>query len=168
MPNIDEVVRVGRNTYAWGSSRFLLDGLGYEGFKSIDLSQKLEVEKVWAARPDGKPVAFAGNGKYSVDGFKWTVLKDTAALMKAQLAAGGSLRPGLGSYGDAVFVFMAQCVEPIVGSLPITMVASWCKVASVAEKRDEGTGAIVEEWGIECLELIENGIPLWSIQRGLI
>ncbi len=168
MPSIDEVVRVGRSTYGWGSSRFNIDGQGIEGIRAVDWGQKLEIEAAYGARPDGKPLAYAGNGKWSVDGMKITMLKDTAMVVKGLLAAGGSLRPGLGSYGEALWVFMAQCVEPVVGALPITLVASWCKVISVNEKRDEGTGVLVEEWGISCLDLIENGIPLWSISRGLI
>lgn len=167
MPAIDEIVRVNQTTFAWGSSRFLIDGVPYEGILSIDYEEKLEIKEVHAARRDGRPVAYAGNGKYSVPNFKMRMLKDTFAVFQAQLAAGGLIRPGLGSYGDALWAFSAQCVEPIVGSTTISMVAAPCKVMGKRETREEGIEELVTEIDIKALNVIENGIPLWSLARSI-
>lgn len=165
---IDTVVRVNQSTYAWNSSVFLLDGQGIEGIKAVDYEEKREIEVVHAARPDGRPVAWAGGGKYTVPSFKIRMLKDTFAAVQAYLATGGLLNPGAGSYGDALFTFQLQCVEPIVGSIPITTIASPCRVVGKREAREEGIATLLTELDISCLQLIENGIPLWSVVRSLL
>lgn len=161
-------VRVNSTTYAWSSSIFLIDGVGIEGIVSVDYEEKREVDVVHAARQDGRPVAWAGSGKYSVPSFKVKMLKDTFADVQAMLAVGGMLGPGLGSYGDAIFTFQLQCVEPLVAALPITTVAAPCRITGKREAREEGIAALMTELDISCLQLIENGIPLWSLVRSLI
>ena len=165
---IDSVVRVNGTTYAWNSSIFMIDGVAIEGIVAVDHEEKREVGQAYASRQDGTPVAFAGGGKYSVSGFKIRFLKDTWEVVKQLLAAGGSLNPGAGSYGDAYWTWQAQCVEPIVGMLPITMNAGPCRIVGKREAREEGVEALVVEADIACLLMVENGIPLFSIVRGLL
>lgn len=165
---LDTIVRINQSTFAWTSSVFLVDGQGVEGITSLDYEEKREIEVAYAARQDGRPVAWAGGGKYSVPSFKMRMLKDTFAALQLYWGAGGLLNPGLGSYGDSIWTFQAQCIEPIVGSIPITLVASPCRVVGKRETREEGTGKLVTELDISCLELVENGIPLWSVARTLL
>jgi hypothetical protein len=165
---LDSVVRINNQTFAWSSSVFLVDGQGVEGITSLDWEEKREVEVAYAARQDGRPVAWAGGGKYSVPSFKMRMLKDTFAVLQAYWAAGGSLGPGAGSYGDSIWSFQAQCVEPVIGSIPITAVAAPCRVLGKRETREQGIGTLVTELDIGCLQLIENGLPLWSVVRSLL
>jgi hypothetical protein len=165
---IDTIVRINQTTFAWNSSLFLVDGQGIEGIVALDYEEKREIEIAYAARQDGRPVAWAGGGKYSVPSFKLRMLKDSFGALQTYLATGGLLNPGAGSYGDAVFSFQAQCVEPVIGNFPITLVASPCRVIGKRETREEGIGKLVTELDISCLELIENGIPLWSVVRSLL
>ena len=165
MPAIDQIVRINKSTFAWTSSVFMVDGQQVEGIKSLDYEEKREIEAVWAARQDGTPIAWAGGGKYSVPSFKMRMLKDTFSVLQAYWAASGTLGPGLGSFGDALWTFQAQCVEPVIGSIPITLVAAPCRVVGKRETREEGTGVLLTELDIGCLQLIENGIPMWSVVR---
>lgn len=162
---LDQLVRINQSTFAWSSSVFLVDGQSIEGIVALDYEEKREVAVAYAARQDGRPVAWAGGGKYSVPTFKMRMLKDTFMALQTYWAGAGLLSPGLGSYGDSIWTFQAQCVEPIIGSVPITTVAAPCRVLGKREAREEGTKELLTELDIGCLQLIENGLPLWSVVR---
>jgi len=164
MATIDQFLRVNFQTFAWSSSVIEIYGQGVEGIRSIDYEQKREFEIAYAARPDGTPIAWAGGGKYSVPGFKIKMLKDTASYLKLALLAPA----GAGSFGDAIFPVSIACIEPVVGSTPITTLASPCRVVGVRESREEGMATLLEEWDISCLRIIENGVPMFSVVRGLL
>jgi hypothetical protein len=172
MAAIDSFVRVNQRTYAWGSSLFQFDGLGVEGIVAVDFEEKLEIAVVHAARQSGRPVAFAGNGKYTIPAMKIRMLKDTFAVVQDAMAFGpiglqlGS--PGLGSFGDPLFTFSMQCVEPIVGMLPISAFFTPCKITGRREAREEGIKELVTELDLAVLGMVENGIPFWSVIRDLL
>ena len=163
--SIDGFLRINNTTFAWNSSIVTIDGLGIEGVLSIDYEEKRESPVVHANRADGRPVAWAGGGKYIPPMIKIKMLKDTWGLLQVQLAVGGLIAPGLGSYGDAQFALGLQCVEPVIGSIPIMAMAAPCKIVGKRESRAEGTEALATEIDVSCLQLIENGIPLWSLVR---
>lgn len=169
MAAIDSFVRVNQRTYAWGSSIFSIDAFPIEGIVAVDFEEKYEIAVVHAARQSGRPVAFAGNGKYTIPAMKIRMLKDTFAVIQSGLAIGplglALLNPGLGSFGDPLWMFGMQCVEPIVGALPISATFSPCKVTGRREAREEGIKELVTELDIACLSMVENGFPLWSVQR---
>jgi hypothetical protein len=172
MAAIDSFVRINQRTYAWGSSIFQMDGLGIEGIVAVDFEEKLEIAVVHAAKQSGRPVAFAGNGKYTVPAFKIRMLKDTWSVVQQAMGLGpiglmlGS--PGLGSFGDPLWTFSMQAVEPIVGMVPITAVFTPCKITGRREAREEGIKELVTELDIATLSMVENGIPFWSVVRDLI
>lgn len=168
MPAIDRIVRVNSSTFSWNSSAFMFDGQEIEGITSLDWEEKREVAVAYGARHDGTPLAWGEGGKYSVPSFKIKMLKDSWSVLQAYLAVGGLIRPGLGSYGDSVFTFQAQCIEPIVGSIPITAVATPCRVIGKRETREEGANILLTELDVGCLNLVENGIPLWSVARSIL
>lgn len=162
-----DFIRVNNTRYSWTSTRHLVDGQPFEGLVAVDYEQKRERKIVYANRQDGTSVGWT-SGKYSVPSFKAKFLKESAFAFKATLAAGGLISPGLGSYGDAEWTFMLQCVEPVVGAIPLTMLASPCTVIGDRESREEGMDELLVEFDIACLSLIENGIPLWSIARAAL
>ena len=163
--SLDGFLRVNNTTFAWASSILQIDGFGIEGFLSIDYEQKREVKVVHAARQSGLPVAWAGGGKYTVPSFKTKMLKDTWMVVKSYLAAGGLIAPGLGSYGDAQVSITLQAVDPTILSPPLTLVASPARVVGDRESRAEGVDELVQEVDWSVLQLVENGIPLWSVVR---
>jgi hypothetical protein len=170
MAAVDSFVRVGGRTYAWNSSIFQFDALGFEGIVAVDFEEKYEIAVVHAARQSGRPVAFAGNGEYSIPSMKIRMLKDSFALLQDLMASGaiGLLGPEPGSWGSSLFSFTMQCVEPVVGMLPITATFGACKFTGRREAREVGVKELVTELDVSCLAVLENGIPMWSVIRDLL
>lgn len=156
----DQVVRINGTTYSWNSVAFNFAAVPIEGIVQCDWEESREQPLVYAARRDGKPVARAGGGKYSPPTFKVKMLLDTWEFLKTTV-----LVPlGLGSFGDAVFPFAVQAIETTV----VQAMASGCKVVHVARAQSEGTEALFVELTISSLDFIENGVPLWSVQRAIL
>lgn len=154
-----DLIRVNDTIYGFNSCTFKLEGVPYIGIQSFDYEQKRERKIVYGAKRDGTPLGRT-SGKYSVPSMSLKVLKDTWDSMSTQLTA-----MGLGSYGDAEFVFIAQMVE--LGSLPITVVCSGCTIDGVKASHEEGVDELVVELEIGCLAIAENGKLLFSLARGL-
>lgn len=161
-----DFLRVNNTRYSWLSSRALVDGQPWESLVAVDYEQKRERKIVHSMRQDGTPVGWT-SGKYSVPSFKLRMLKEGSAAFEETLAAGGLLVPGLGSYGDAEWTFLLQAVEPVVGAVPLTLAAAPCAVGGKRETREEGFDELVVEYDVYTLQMIENGIPLWSLVRSL-
>src|SRR5260221_326541 len=115
-----DIIRVNNTIYSWNSSSFKIDGIPYIGIMSFDYEQKRERSVVYAAKKDGRPLGKT-TGKYSVPSCSLKVLKDTWDQLSTQLTL-----KGLGSFGDAEFVIIAQFVE--IGSIPITIVCTGCTI----------------------------------------
>lgn len=158
-PNL---VRVNNTIYSSTSTVMNIDGEPWTGFKSIDYEQKRTRKVVHAGRQDGRPVGWTA-GKYEGPTLKLKFLKDSASALKVDLAAQGA-----GSFGDHEFTFLLQCVEPVIGLLPITLVGNPCVIIGEHESREEGSDEIVTEFDVACLNLIENGLALWSYARAAL
>lgn len=158
-PNL---IRVNNTIYSWTSSRLLINGDPFEGLKAIDYEQKRERKVVHAADKAGRPKGWT-SGKYIPPLVKMRFLKDSAAALKAELAALGA-----GSYGDAEWLFLLQCLEPVLPpNLPITITAQPCCIVGTREAREEGSDELLEEFDVQTLNLLENGLALWSLARVL-
>jgi hypothetical protein len=157
----DLFVRVNNTRYSWTSSRFLIEGIPTEGLVAVDYEHSRECDIVYASRQDGTPLGWT-SGKYGVKSFKLKFLKEYAQAFKNFLATIGA-----GSFGDAEWTFLAQFVEPVLGSIPITLVASPCKVTAERASHEEGMSALLTEFDLAVLQVIEGATPLFSIVRAL-
>jgi hypothetical protein len=154
-------IRIGHTIYSWTSCRFQIDGQPWKGVVAMDWEQKRERKVVYDAQPDGRPIGKTA-GKYSVSAFTMKMLRDSATALKEYLTA-----TGLGSYGDAEFSITVQTVEPALGLVPTTWVASVCTIDGEKDGHEEGIDELLTEFEIGCLSLKENGLQLWSLTRGL-
>lgn len=156
-------VRVNNTLYSWNSTRLTINGNPFTGgLLAVEHAQKRERKLVHAGDPAGRPKGWT-SGKYSVPTLKMKFLKDTAAALKFDLSQTNS---GALSFGDAEWSFSLACIEPVLPpNLPIMLVGGPCVITDVHESREEGIEEIVEEFDIMCLQLLENGVPLWSYQR---
>lgn len=156
-PNL---VRINNTVYSWSSTRLVINGDPWEGLKAVEYEQKRERKLVHAVDPAGRPKGWT-SGKYSVPTLKLKFLKDSAAALKTELAAIGA-----GSYGDAEWTMILQCTEPVLPpNLPITLTANPCTIIGARESREEGVDELVEEFDVMCLNLLENGLAMWSSAR---
>lgn len=160
MPGAPTLVRVNDTVFSWESFSFKIDLMPIGGIVSLNYSDKREFKKVYANRRDGRAVGRTA-GKYSADaGFK--ILQEDDAALTDYLNT-----KGLGSYGDAKFAFTAQFAEPEVGSSPITVVGTSCKISEGKESYDEGIDQNVVEYTLDIMQLSRNGKQLWSKVRGI-
>jgi len=155
-PNI---IRINHTIFSWTSCAFQINGEPWKGIVEVNWEQKRERKVVYAANQDGTPLGKT-SGKYSVTGFTLKMLRDSAEALKLELSA-----LGLGSYGDAEFVFSGQMIEPVVGSVPITFIGETCTIDGEKEGHAEGVDELVTEFEIGCLAFTSNGLRLWSVTR---
>ncbi len=107
--------------------------------------------------PLGKPA-----GKYSAGPISVTMLRDTWAFVRQTV-----LTPlGLGSYGDANFIFMGQYGEP--GAPPTNIIFTGCTIDGAKDSHQEGTDALTTDLTIGALGARENGQQLWSLIRSVV
>lgn len=156
-----DFLRVNNTRYSWTSSRAIVEGIPVSGIVGVDFEETRERKIVYSNRQDGTPVGWT-SGKYEVKSFKLKFLKEYAQTFKQGLALLGA-----GSFGDAEFSLGLQCVEPVIGAIPITLVAFPCTIVGRRETREEGIDELVEEFDLKVLQLIEGGLPLWSLVRSL-
>lgn len=161
MDQILQSLRVNRTVYSWTSSRTRIDGAPYTGIVSIDYEQKRDVKVVWAERQDGTALGWT-SGKYSVPAVTMKMLKTTSDSFTTQLTV-----KGLGSYGDAEFPLVVQCVEPLSGAQPLTAILAPCRVVGKKDAYEEGIDELLDEYTLACLAVTENGKRLWSAIRGI-
>lgn len=162
-----EILRVGGKQYNWNSSLSRFDGQPYRGVKSVDWSQKLDVETVYSQTQDGVPLGPTG-GQYSVDSFTIKILWEYWEQLKLYLA---TVAPGVppgnrglpGTYGETTFIFQMSVTEPLqIGALPIALNASECRVVSEKETTEEGSAALVAEVGLWVRQLTVNGLSMYA------
>jgi hypothetical protein len=155
-----DLIRVNNTILSWTSCIFTVDGDPYVGILSFDYEQKRERKVVPGARRDGTPLGKT-SGKYSVPTCSLKMLRDSADRLTNYLTL-----KGLGSYGDAELVFMAQYVEP--EQVPITVVCDGCTIDGEKDSNEEGTDQLMTEFEIGVLTLTKNGKRLWSLQRSIL
>ena len=161
-----DIVRINSTIYSWTSCRFLIDAQPWTGIVAVDYEQKRERKIVYAARQSGQPLGWT-SGKYSVPSFSIKMIRDSADQLRQYLTLGGSINPGLGSYGDAEWTLTIQTTEPVIGALPITRIAYPVTVIGEKESHEEGIDELVTEFELACLQMTVNGAQLWSAVRSI-
>jgi hypothetical protein len=156
-----DIVRVNSTILSWNSCIFKVDGIPYNGILEFNYEQKRERKVVHAARRDGRPLGKTA-GKYSVPSCTLKMLRDSADKLTTYLTA-----KGLGSYGDAEFLFFVQYFEPVIGAVPITVVCEGCTVDGKKDPNAEGVDELATEFEIGVLQLTENQKRLWSVIRSI-
>lgn len=166
-PNL---VRINTTPYSWTSCAFFCAGIPYKGFTAVNHKDSRESEIVWAGQQDGTPLGQT-SGVYKVDSFTFTMLRDSANALMTDLTL-----LGLGSFGDARWVFMQQLFEPVIlpslPSPPQSTIISDCKIVGVEEKQEQGSGKLVTDFTCSALYITRtySGVPLqlWSKIRTLL
>lgn len=154
--------------YSWTSLAHFFEGLPYKGIVGVDFKETREVKLVHAAQQDGVPLGIT-SGIYKVENTSFRLLTDSAHALLIDLTA-----LGLGSYGDAEFVYVMQHFEPAlpVPSLPAQTIIAGCRITGVAEKAEVGVDELVLELTVQARYIIRNvgGVPLklWSTIRTLL
>ncbi len=162
------VFRVNRVPYSWNSGAHFFNGLPYKGLTGVTFKETREVKLVHAAQQDGTPLGMTA-GIYKVENVSFTLLRDSAAALLADLTV-----LGLGSYGDADFTYIQQLFEPVLPpSLPSTTIITGCRVTGIEEKMEVGSDELVTEFTCGALYIIRTlagGPPLklWSTIRTLL
>ncbi len=168
--------RLNRVPYSWTSCAHFFNGLPYKGITASTFKETKEMEIVHAAQQDGTPLGIT-SGIYKVEGVSFTMLRDSATALMADLSIFG-----LGSYGDAEFTYICQLFEPVAGiglpgtpalpSIPSNVIITGCKISGVEEKQEKGSGALVTEFSCMAMYVIRSygGAPLqlWSALRTLL
>lgn len=154
-----DLIRVNSTLLSGNSCSFKFMGLPFVGVLDLQYDQKRTPKIVHGARKDGLPLGWT-TGKYEPGTVKVKMLRDSFDKLTTIL-----MGPGLASYGDAEFPFVAQYAEP--AQLPITVVMFPCRITSVAEGYSEGSDELVTDFEMATLSITTNGKPLYSIVRGL-
>lgn len=161
-----EILRVGGKQYSFNSTLTRIDGQPWRGVRSVDWSQKLEVETVYSQTQDGVPLGGTG-GQYSVDSFTLKMLWEYWEQLKLYLA---TVAPGVngnrglpGTYGETTFILQVSASEPLqIGALPIMLSAGECRVVSEKESHEAGSAALVAELGLWVRELTVNNLSMYT------
>ena len=154
-----DLIRINNTILSWNSTSFKFDGVPYNGILGFDYDQKRERKVVHAAKRDGRPLGKTA-GKYTVPTMTLTMLRDSADKLTTQMTL-----KGLGSYGDAEFIVIAQYIEPL--QLPVTVICTGCTIDGEKDSNQEGVDELTTEFTIGCLEVIKNGKRLASVIRAL-
>lgn len=154
-----DIIRVNNTILSWNSFSLKIDGFPYVGILGFDYEQKRERKVVHAAKRDGTALGKT-SGKYTVPTCTLTMLRDSYDKLTTYLTG-----KGLGSYGDAEFVFIAQYIEPL--QPPITVIGTGCTIDGEKETQAEGVDELVTEVTIGCLRLVKNGKSLSSLVRAV-
>lgn len=167
MPDPNLVQRVNGALYSWTSTAHFFTGIPYKGVTKVDFKQSRKRVYVPSAQQDGTPQGIT-SGVYRVESFSFTMLRDSADALKADLS-----EQGAGSYGDATFDYMLQLFEP-VNDTPTTTVISGCAIEEDNETQEfaEDGGYLVTEFTCKALFILKtvDGAPqqLWSALRSLL
>jgi hypothetical protein len=163
-PNI---VRINGTPYSWTSCSHFFNGLPYKGLTAVDFDETREVELVHAGQQDGTPLGIT-SGIYKVESVSFTMIRDSADGLMLDLTT-----LGLGSFGDAEFLYTLQQFEPsLPPRLPRQVIIGGCRIVGISEKNAKGPEASLTEIKVQASYVIRNvgGVPLklWSVVRGLL
>lgn len=164
-PNI---TRVNNVPYSWTSCAHFFQGLPYKGITAVSFKETREVELVYAAQQDGRPIGMT-SGIYKIENLSFTLLRDSALSLMADMAQ----LTGTTSFGDAEWTYLLQVFEPVTpGSAPIQTFITGCRFTGVEDKQEQGSGKLVTEFTAQALYLIRsvggNPLQLWSQLRQLL
>lgn len=168
MPDPNLVTRVGGVPYSWTSTAHFFNGVPYKGVTKVSWKESRKRIYVPAAFQDGTPLGIT-SGVYRVDSLSFTLIRDSAHGLMADLTALGA-----GSYGDAQFDYLLQLFEPGI-SIPIQTVIGGCvieEVESDQEFSEDGGPYLVSTFNCKALAVFKtfSGVPmqLWSQVRQLL
>jgi hypothetical protein len=158
---MDDIVRWNDLVVSAKSCSMAVQLVPYSGIVQLDYADKLDAELVHDMQRSGVPVGTT-SGEYSVDGFKYSVLKDVWIVkMQPQLIALGLIAGGTG-YGAARFTFTAQWQEgPLVGTDTI----SGCRIVGTHDSIQQGTAKAIVEVTLLAKTLLRNGVGLMDLTR---
>lgn len=144
------------------SASTLVEEVPYAGILTVDYGDKFDgADLVHNRQKNGAPVG-STYGEYAVDGFKFTVLKDTWAFkMLPQMLALALINGGVG-YGAARFTFVTQWQEGVIVS---TDTLTGCRILGTKDTVAEGGGKAVVEVTCLALILLRNGFGLFDPTR---
>lgn len=154
-----DILRVNSTVFGWNSHTAKFDAIPYNGILSVDYEQKRERKVVWGMKRNGTPLGKT-SGKYSVAGCTVRMLVDSYDKLTDQLTL-----KGLGSYGDAEFLFGLQLLEP--RQKPLILMFSGCTIDGEKDAVAEGTDEAAVDVEIGALSMTRNGKRLWSVERSL-
>lgn len=156
-----DLVRISPITHSWTSCRWAFNLIPFNGIQSVDYEEKRTRKIVYGSNRSGTPIGMT-SGKYEPGMLNIKMLRDSFDKLCTVL-----FPLGLGSYGDAEFIFFGQYIEPVIGSLPITVVATSCYIVGVKDSQAEGVDELVTEVSIQPLAYTRNGQRLWSLVRSI-
>lgn len=168
MPELS-IVRVNGVPYSWNSTAHFFNGLPYKGLTGVDFEDGREVKIVHAAQQDGVPVGITA-GQYEVGDVVFKFLRESGNALLQDLSVFG-----LGSFGDASFVYTMQVYEPVLQvppALPSITTISGCRITKVRETQELGVDELITEITCKAVQLrrVVGGTPLqlWSAIRTLL
>lgn len=169
MPDLN-LTRVNGTPYSWTSCAHFFNGLPYKGIKGVTFKETREAKLVHAGRQDGVPLGMT-SGIYKVENVSFTLLRESAAGLMTDLTA-----LGLGSYGDASFLYTLQVFEPdftaIPPFLPLTTTIAGIRITGVEDKQEMGSDELVTEFTCMALAVTRTVGPLplnlFSLLRGIL
>lgn len=163
---MDDFFRLNNRILSAKSVLVTVSAVPYTGILAMDYGDNLESEDVHGMNRDGTPLGDT-SGKYSVERFTMTFLKDVFQLkFQTQLVAlslaAGAFIPTIGA---ARFPIMVQYSE--FGQPPCIDVIGGARVLSTKDDVQEGTGKAVTVVGLKALSLSRNGITLYDRSRSI-
>ena len=150
-------LRINNTRYSWNSLSFTYDGIPFGGgVLSLDYSQVRERKTVYGSRKSGKNVGVT-SGKYTTSG-SMKMLRETGNLFKTYMSTKGLL-----SIGDADVNLIIQIAEPVIGSIPQTIVLAGVYIKEMKFSTAEGVDELVDEFVFnDGFDVTENGMTLAS------
>lgn len=157
MPDLN-LTRVNGTPYSWTSCANFFNGLPYKGITGVTFKDSREVKLVHAGRQDGLPLGMT-SGVYKVENVSFTLLRESATGLMTDLTA-----LGLGSFGDASFLYTLQVFEPdftaIPPMVPLTTSLIGCRITGVEDKQEMGVDELVTEFTCQALAIVRTAGPL--------
>lgn len=157
---------VNGDVFSWASFSLLVEVARMRGIVGLDYAEKIENEFVHADNQDGTPVGMT-YGKYTPDDISLRILRSYVSTFENYLIA---LAPtSLNSIGAARFTMTSKLFEPSITGLAGADVTSLgqCRVMARKNTHEEGTGALITEYTLKCMTIVQNGNVLYDATRGL-
>ncbi|HSC86375.1 MAG TPA: hypothetical protein VLC09_03865 [Polyangiaceae bacterium] len=155
---MSDQIEVNGNIYSWGSIIIKLDGVRFYGFTAVSYGDKRERVKQYGM---GKAQAPRGRsrGKYTVDVTKIKGPVRSVQDLREALAAKSENGK---SYGDVEMEVIVQFVE--TGEKPMNVQIQRCVWASNAASYSEGPDGLEEEFELDAMRILRNGLTLFDSQ----
>lgn len=147
-------IRINGFTHSWASTKVTIDSEQYAGLSKISWDHAIEEGTV---RGQGGAPLGRTRGQYAPGTVAVTLRKSSALELKKRLAAKS---PDGKTFGSVTFPIVVQYLEP--DDTPITVELNRCRVLKSTTANEQGPDATADELEISCLEVVENGVRLFS------